>query len=499
MSLSPGIAISAASYEHPKTLLAWNQIKMMMGLGMAIRISSGCGRLLAVGKRALLSASYCALFCVPGALASELTEFKLGSDLTIQQAASMLHYSGGNDRFRVEVAPNYSEELGFSLKGAAGGYLTDAMALGLIVEYGENKREYLANAGIQFTDELSLVGTVGLLEENNEYFDGEGRKKVQQMEYGASFKGAYEIGFLSGFELNGYLADAEADSDSVETGELYGVQLLTDLDLTDTTHVKIGGGYEWLEWDDTNDDDSRWTLSAEAVQQMGDALSLSGHAKLGASEFVYGGGLAFDLSDGGMNTNSLGVNYSYIDGKNGIEDDQRVELSWTIGFGAGPTSSVAAADITDKSGTIRAAADVAMVSPANNLLSDVMKRPSYLPERVLARAEATTCPFRVEDISGNPSLTYVVNYPTQPNPNGWVRISSTTEFTANQLNGIGPDSFTFTLGSSTLVSSSDSGVLYGRYATQLLFEPTTGNDKIFTVRANGYLCKFVLDDYLSRP
>ena len=110
-----------------------------MGLGMAIRIHSERGRLLAVSTRALLSASYCALLCVPGALASEATEFKLGSDLTIQQAASMLHYSGGNDRFRVEVAAHDNEFLGRGLRGAAGGYLADAMAL--TFEYSENKRE----------------------------------------------------------------------------------------------------------------------------------------------------------------------------------------------------------------------------------------------------------------------------------------------------------------------------------------------------------------------
>jgi hypothetical protein len=239
-------------------------------------------------KRAALVGSVAvgALFLASHAVASEPAEYRLGSDITVQQAASVIHFSGGNDRFRVEVAPNYSEELGFSLKGAAGGYLTDAMALGLIVEYGENKREYLANAGIQFTDELSLVGTVGLLEEHNEYVDGEDREKVQQMEYGASLKGAYEVGILSGFELNGYLADADADSDSVETGKLYGVQLLADFDLTSTTHIEISGGYEWLEWDDTNGDDSRWTFSADAAQQLGDAISLTGHAKLGASEYV---------------------------------------------------------------------------------------------------------------------------------------------------------------------------------------------------------------------
>jgi hypothetical protein len=236
---------------------------------------------------------------------------------TLQQASQMLQYSGGSDRFRVELAPNYSEDLG------------------------------------------------------------------------ASLKGAYEVGILSGVELNGYLADAEADSGSVETGKLYGVQLLTEVDLTSTTHVEIGGGYEWLEWDDTSEDDGRWTFSAEAAQQLADVISLTGHAKLGASENVYGGGLAFDLSNGGMNTNTLGVNYSYIDGKNGIEDDQRVELSWTYGFGSGPSSTMAVGELTDKSGTIRAAADVATISPANNLLGDVMKRPSYLPERVIARATSS--------------------------------------------------------------------------------------------------------------
>ena len=111
-----------------------------MGLGMAIRLSSDRGRLLAVSTRALLSASYCALFRVPGAIASTPPpEFKLGSDATIQPTASMLHYSGGNDRFRVEVAAHDNEFLGRGLRGAAGGYLADAMAL--TFEYSENKRE----------------------------------------------------------------------------------------------------------------------------------------------------------------------------------------------------------------------------------------------------------------------------------------------------------------------------------------------------------------------
>ncbi len=148
-------------------------------------------------KSALLLSSTISVLFATSAFAGEVTPLQDSPNLTVEHASQYLHYSGGNDSYRVEIAPNYSEELGFSLRGAAGGYLTDALALGLIVEYGEDKREYLANAGIQFNDAVSLVGTVGMLEEHHEYVDGDGKEVVQQMEYGASFKGAYEIGFLS--------------------------------------------------------------------------------------------------------------------------------------------------------------------------------------------------------------------------------------------------------------------------------------------------------------
>lgn len=332
--------------------------------------------------RLLMGAAVCAMCAATAAMADDSSQDPKET-LRIEQASQYLRYSGGNDRFRVEIAPNYSEELGFSLKGAAGAYLSDEIALGLIVEYGENKREYLANAGIQFNDALSLVGTVGFLEEAYEYVDSDGRETVQQMEYGASLKGAYEFGILSGFELNGYLTNADASSDSVETGQLYGVQLLADLAPTDTTHVTLGGGYEWLEWADGGNSDS-FAFSAEAAQQLGEMLSLTGKVKLGAAEYVYGGGLAFDLSDRGTNTNSLALNYSYIDGRNGIEDDQRVELGWTYGFGAGPRQTTSA-EVTDNR-AIRPAADVVNVAAASSLLGDVTKRPSYLPQTVIARS-----------------------------------------------------------------------------------------------------------------
>jgi hypothetical protein len=104
---------------------------------------------------------------------------------------SLMNYSGGNDWARYEIAPNWSRELGWSLKGAFGSYITNDLALGAIVEYGEGKREYLTNAGVRLTDNLSFIGTVGLLEEYREFVADAGKETVQQMEYGASLKGAY--------------------------------------------------------------------------------------------------------------------------------------------------------------------------------------------------------------------------------------------------------------------------------------------------------------------
>ena len=264
-----------------------------------------------------------ALLLTSSAMAGDVFTTSNGQTISIEQAGQMLHYSGGNDRTRVEFSPNYSKELGWSLKGAAGSYITDQMALGLIVEYGADKREYLGNAGVQLNDTLSFVGTVGMLEEHIAFVDGEGKDPVQQMEYGASLKGAYHVGPLSGLELNGYLTRADADSDSIETGKLSGLQLLGAFDLTDATHVKLGGGYEWLDWAD-GENDNHYSFRAEGSQQLSDLVSLTASTKLGASEYTYGGGLALDLSNGGVNSNTLGLNYTHIDGHNGIGDDQRV-------------------------------------------------------------------------------------------------------------------------------------------------------------------------------
>ena len=135
----------------------------------------------------------------------------------------------------MSIAPIWSDELGWSVRAAAGSHLGDAVALGAIVEYGQDKQEYLGNLGFQLSETLSLIGTVGNLAETKEFIDGEGDDKASQMEYGLSLKLAPQEGL--GFELNGYSVDAKAANEDIETGKLYGTEALASLGLADSTLI----------------------------------------------------------------------------------------------------------------------------------------------------------------------------------------------------------------------------------------------------------------------
>jgi hypothetical protein len=298
-------------------------------------------------------------------------------EITIQQSASMMAYDAGNDRARVSIAPNWSDELGWSVRASAGSYMGDAVALGVIVEYGKDKQEYLANLGFQITDAMSLIGTVGNLAETKEFIAGSGKDKASQMEYGLSLKQSMQDGM--GFEINGYGVNARASNASIETGKLYGAEGLLTLGLAYSTMIKLGGGYEWLKWETTGEKNDHWSGRAEINQRLTDNLSLQGEAKLGASERSYGGGLSLNVTDNSL----LGFHYTQIEGRNGIADDKRAEVSFTLGFG-GSSTNTAAVDSSTPDQTIKAAS-LATSASHNSLLLDVMKRPGYLPKRVLAR------------------------------------------------------------------------------------------------------------------
>ena len=275
-----------------------------------------------------------------------------------------------------QIAPTYSELFGLGVRGAVGGYVNEDFALGVIIDYAEHREEYLANAGVQLNDSLRMIGTVGLLKESEEFALGDGREDVRQLQYGLSLKGSYDAGIVRGFELNAYHTNAKSDTGNVETGELTGLQAMAQLQPSANSNLRLGAGYERAEWDGGEVNEG-FTLQAIGSQKFSNVLSLDYSAKFGQTENAYGLGFTYDLSTPDVQSTKLAVSFDKIDGRNGISDDTRVAVTWTVGLGAGATGSSDA--------TMSSMGGLSTLA-RKDLLAEVMTRPSFLPKRVMARA-----------------------------------------------------------------------------------------------------------------
>ena len=180
------------------------------------------------------------------------TAFANGSadtqELSFRSILSTMNVAGESNTTQWEVAPTYSELFGFGVRTTVGGYVSDDFALGAIIDVGQYREEYLANAGLRLSDTMRVVGSVGLLKEQEEFVIGDGREDVRQLEYGLSLKGNYDAGIVRGFEVNAYKTNASSDTNGVETGDLTGLQVVTQLKPSDSTDIRIGAGFERAEW-----------------------------------------------------------------------------------------------------------------------------------------------------------------------------------------------------------------------------------------------------------
>jgi hypothetical protein len=236
---------------------------------------------------------------------------------------------------------------------------------------------------------MRVIGSFGLLKESEEFVLGSGRDDVSQLQYGLSLKGDYDAGVVRGFEINAYRTDASSDTDRVETGDLTGIQMMTRLQPAIGTNIRLGAGYEQVTWAGGTKDEG-FTAQVLGFHQLSDTVALSFEAKSAETETVYGLGLGYDLSTADGQNSHLSVTLTHIEGRHGISDDTRVALNWTMGFGAG---SGGAAPSASSMGSMARA----------DLLAEVMTRPAFLPERVIAR----TAPQNVEVCDYNARVYYI--------------------------------------------------------------------------------------------
>ena len=311
----------------------------------------------------------------------------VAADLTpnaAEAALNALQTSFTSDTARVQFGPRYSELYGWAAEGRAGFMLSEALALGLVVTFGENARELVLNSALAFDDNTVLMGTIAGHSQN--VLNGEEREWVDQLEGGLSLRHDAGTGFIGGYEANLYATQSSTEG-SLETGTTYGAEANLVLHPIPGMTARLGAGYERVLWDES-DPTEGWTANLNLTQKVGDGLRLTLGADLGQTEERYSTGLEFGLPGETETRHRFGVEYAYIVDRDGGPDDQRLLAYWRMGMAGDEPTSMVSGYAGDATLTAAAAHD------HDRILTAVMEKPDYLPKNVVARA------------SGAPDCTY---------------------------------------------------------------------------------------------
>ena len=286
----------------------------------------------------------------------------------IGQISQLATVSGSTASGAYSFAPEWSEELGFSATGAVGFRLQENSALGLIVTGGERKREVLLNFGVEFDAERQMVLTAGQLQERLEFGTDANQEWVKQNEFGL----AYET---TNYALSVYHVDSET-TDNFVGAKSTGAELSGSVDVSDAMTVGFGAGFEKLEWDDGSEGVDGLTASLDVGYQANSTTRFNVFADRNMSENQIGFGGSWALGAG-----TLDATYTRIDGRVGaVTDDNRLAVAFTMPLGGKSNATVS-----------RSATNSVSVgaTPSSTLLADVMRRPDYLPERVIVKDAAS--------------------------------------------------------------------------------------------------------------
>ena len=284
----------------------------------------------------------------------------------IGQISQLASFSGTTGKGAYAFSPEWSEELGFSVTGSLGFRLQENLALGLLVTGGERKREVLLNFGLELDAERQVVLTAGQLQERLEFGTDADQEWVKQNEFGLAYD-------TTNYAFSVYHVDSET-TDNFVGAKSTGAELSGSVDVSDAMTVGFGAGYEKLEWDDGAAGVDGLTASLDVGYQANATTRLNVFADHNMSENQFGFGGSWTLGAG-----TLDASYTFIDGRVGaVTDDNRLAVTFTMPLGGKSNATVSrnAADGVSVAGT-----------PSSTLLADVMRRPDYLPTRVIVKAE----------------------------------------------------------------------------------------------------------------
>jgi hypothetical protein len=326
------------------------------------------------------------------ALADELSEVAEVAEDPVAALSARATTSGTTSFGAYSFAPEWSDELGLSATGVLGYTLSDRSAIGLLVTGGERKREALLNFGFEIDGAGQIVVSGGQLREKLEFgLDGD-QEWVDQNQFGLGYDTA-------NFAFSLYHVDSESSENFVgaksTSAEFEGTTALSSLATLD-----YAAGYQTLDWDDDSEGENGLTARLDLDYQVTPDMLLNAFADHNVSENQFGIGAQWQFGAG-----TLSANYTRIEGNVGaISDDNRFALMVSMPLG-GSNNSGAAVTRGATSGNTGA-----VVTSSSSLLAEVMRRPDYLPQRVIVKAAGgsggSACPFTLVDINGVPANNY---------------------------------------------------------------------------------------------
>ena len=350
------------------------------------------------------------------------------------------NYRNQSNNSLITLSPQYSQQTGFSIGGVYARPFSDIGALGIILNAGSNRNEWLVNAGYEINQNQRVIFSLGQIRQNLEFNFQSGADKTQITQNNGALSYQYLLGksLLNSAEFNAFISDTPSINLSdktwfTNTASLYelwndprriagakvqGIQSKLVLTPSSRTTVKLGLGAEYLSYDLLLGKDSftRATGSAEFNQRLESGFNLNASANLAASQNKFGLGLSRNFKDG----QKLSIDALAIRGRDNTFDDNLLTFNFTQTFG-GVNSSITNLSIQD--------AEIKSATPnppqkdlANNdvnskatwisdILNAVAKRPSFLPSQVNAKIDTTAASTRLIaiDKTGIPNGSTIEN------------------------------------------------------------------------------------------
>ena len=240
--------------------------------------------------------------------------------------------------------------------------LGDQAAVGVLLNVGAEKKEWLINAGYKMDERQRFIVTAGQLKQFLDYAFLSGTEKVGMTQNSGAISYQLQLGkeFLRFLEVNGYLAktasrDLTDKTFAVETatlfslwndprriagGQVTGLQGKLGFSPIEGSLVKVSLGEERLSYDllAGKDSTNRLTAGVEWAQQLPGHFNLKLSADSFASQNLYSIGLEQNLggADGGRQT--IGLSLDSVRGRDGLGNDTQVKFRYSYAFGTGRRS-----------------------------------------------------------------------------------------------------------------------------------------------------------------